>query len=386
MKPPVEAPASRTSHAHDVDAEIRERGRELLPAPRHEAPALAKLELGFPLLHLLACLGMALHAAGEHGPALGARLGQPALDEQRVQALLGAHGESVPRRPPGQSVTDLRTKERDGVDHPTQRDVAGIGWSEAASAASSTTSPLTRALARAGVVRDARREVDRLAEVVAVARATMVPAWMPARAGGRPSGSATATSWSAHATADPRVREVEHDAVAQELHDLAAVLRRRAANERDQPGRELDGRVVAGFLGHARVATEVEEDDRRPPCRPLLRVPGLPKDRLELLDRRLEGERLEMPVVDPVAKLLARGAHPHRDRPDRLEHLPPRDAPGPHGIHDVLPEEADLGERKPRTFWPRNRVAATSVSGSSPPASRTSARPRSARASSSRGR
>ena len=83
--------------AGDVEAESLERGSELLAAARDEARARGDLELR-ALLDLLAGLRVPLDAPGEHERLrLRAALGEPALDEQHVQALLGAHGESVPR-------------------------------------------------------------------------------------------------------------------------------------------------------------------------------------------------------------------------------------------------------------------------------------------------
>ena len=88
--------------AVDIDFELLERRRELLTAAGDEACAGDDLELG-RLVDLLAGLGVALDAPGQDERLrLRARLGQPALDEQHIQALLGAHSESVPRQSPGE--------------------------------------------------------------------------------------------------------------------------------------------------------------------------------------------------------------------------------------------------------------------------------------------
>ena len=102
MKPPVEAPTSRQSSPATSSPKASSACGELLAAARDEAGAGGDLELR-ALVDLLARLRMSLHAAGEHERLrLRAALGQPALDEQHVQALLGAHGESVPRDSPGE--------------------------------------------------------------------------------------------------------------------------------------------------------------------------------------------------------------------------------------------------------------------------------------------
>jgi len=88
--------------AGDVDPEDLERVRELLAAAGDEARALGELELG-SLVDLLAGLRMPSHAPGQDERLrLRAALGEPTLDEQHIQALLRAHGQSVPRAPHGE--------------------------------------------------------------------------------------------------------------------------------------------------------------------------------------------------------------------------------------------------------------------------------------------
>ena len=102
MKPAGRGADVQAVLARDVDPEGLERVGELLASAGDEARALGELEPG-TLVDLLARLLVPLHAPGEHERLrLRAALGEPALDEQHVQAFLGAHGESVPRRPPGE--------------------------------------------------------------------------------------------------------------------------------------------------------------------------------------------------------------------------------------------------------------------------------------------
>src|SRR6476659_682735 len=71
----------------DVDLERVERVVELLAAARDKARRLGHGQLG-RLLHLLAGLLVARHATGQHQRLrLGAALGEPALDEQDVEAF-----------------------------------------------------------------------------------------------------------------------------------------------------------------------------------------------------------------------------------------------------------------------------------------------------------
>ena len=88
MKPPVDAPTSRQSSTSRVDAGRIERVRELLPSPRDVRRRRGDREVG-RLVHLLARLLVPGNEAREHERLrLRAALGEPALDQQHVQALL----------------------------------------------------------------------------------------------------------------------------------------------------------------------------------------------------------------------------------------------------------------------------------------------------------
>ena len=82
--------------AGDVDPERVERVRELVPGARDVRRRCVDLELD-RLVDLLARLRVPGHAPGHHERLrLRARLGEPALDEQDVKPLLGAHAAGRP--------------------------------------------------------------------------------------------------------------------------------------------------------------------------------------------------------------------------------------------------------------------------------------------------
>ena len=71
-----------------VDAELVQPVRELLASARDVRRRALDRELGV-VLHLVAGLVVAVHEAGEHeGLGLRARLREPSLDEEDVEALL----------------------------------------------------------------------------------------------------------------------------------------------------------------------------------------------------------------------------------------------------------------------------------------------------------
>ena len=96
MKPPVEAPTSTQSRPDDVDVECVERVLQLLATARDEARWALDLELGV-VRDLLTRLVVPRDESGEHERLrLRARLGEPALDEEHVEALPLRH--AAPRK------------------------------------------------------------------------------------------------------------------------------------------------------------------------------------------------------------------------------------------------------------------------------------------------
>ena len=87
MKPPVDAPTSRQSRPAGSTPSASRRVRELVAAARDVRRRLLDRELA-PLVHLLAGLRVAADEAGHHERLrLRAALGEPALDEEDVEAL-----------------------------------------------------------------------------------------------------------------------------------------------------------------------------------------------------------------------------------------------------------------------------------------------------------
>ena len=88
MKPPVDAPTSTQSRPATSTSSASSAFCELLASARDEARRSLHLELGV-VSDLLARLVVAADEPGEHERLrLRARLRQPALDEQHVEALL----------------------------------------------------------------------------------------------------------------------------------------------------------------------------------------------------------------------------------------------------------------------------------------------------------
>ncbi len=114
----------------DVDGEGRERVGELLAAARDEARAGLDLDLR-RLVHLLAGLCMAGHLSGEDECLrLRARLGEPALDHEDIEPLLGHVG----------SVTSALRRNRQGGAYPV---MLPASRSRAPSAARTQEAPVT---------------------------------------------------------------------------------------------------------------------------------------------------------------------------------------------------------------------------------------------------
>ena len=122
--------------------------------------------------------------------------------------------------------------------------------------------PSDQHLARPGVVRDPRRNVHGLPEVVTLLEEDRpgVQADVRGRQPGR--GHAIDHVQRRH-HARSHVAEVDHHAVAQPLHRAPAVVDRRALHQRRQPLRQVGRGIVAALVGEPRVAGDVQEADRR---------------------------------------------------------------------------------------------------------------------------
>ena len=98
MKPPVDAPTSAQSRAGDVEPERLQRVLQLLASARDEARRALDLELGV-FSELLARLVMPRDETCENeGLRLRTRLGEPALHEKHVEALLRHASDGSVRR------------------------------------------------------------------------------------------------------------------------------------------------------------------------------------------------------------------------------------------------------------------------------------------------
>ena len=98
MNPPVDAPTSAQSRAGDVDRERLQRVLQLLASARDEARRALHLELGV-FSELLARLVMpGDETCEDEGLRLRTRLGEPALHEKHVEALLRHASDGSVRR------------------------------------------------------------------------------------------------------------------------------------------------------------------------------------------------------------------------------------------------------------------------------------------------
>ena len=172
-----------------------------------------------------------------------------------------------------------------------------------------------------GLRGDARRDVDRPAEVVALV--VDHRARLDADVRGRePAWTHRLHDVERRENGVPRIGEVEVDTVAQHLHDRASPVGRDLAHEIGEREGDARRRVVAGLLGQPRVAGEVgERGGTQVPLSPFVDAGALEGD-LRVLVVVLSHERLRMTAEQPPEHVLAGATElqPHLPK-RRLERL-----------------------------------------------------------------
>ena len=190
-------------------------------------------------------------------------------------------------------------------------------------------------LVGAGLRGDARRDVDRPAEVVAlvVDHRSRLDADVRRR---EPAWAHRLHDVERRENGVPRIGEVEVDTVAQHLHDRASPVGRDLAHEIGEREGDARRRVVARLLGQPRVAGEVgERGGTQVPLSPFVDAGALEGD-LRVLVVVFEHERLRMTAEQPPEHVLA-GA-------TELQ-APPAEAPRTPGCRRALSPERLLDRR-----------------------------------------
>src|SRR5919106_1595771 len=153
------------------------------------------------------------------------------------------------------------------------------------------------------IIRDPRRDVHGPAEVVAVAKDHAAGVDADARANVDQTGSLL-DEVEAGEDGSTRVREVEHDPVAEPLDGMPTVRLCGLVDERREPVGQLGTGLVAALLGEGRVAGEVEEGDRRRTTLVLRNLAKLLQVLLGALNRCRYDLVLEMAAAQPEQQPL----------------------------------------------------------------------------------
>ena len=133
---------------------------------------------------------------------------------------------------------------------------------------------------------------------------TTGPALIPTRAGGQAAAGCVLDHAESRLDRAGGIPEVEHCPVAEPLDRAAGLLGRLRLDELSELHRELGGALIPLELGDRREAGEVEKRDRRHLRRACRGVAVLLERLLDVHDRGLVRRVLELPLDEPVDRLL----------------------------------------------------------------------------------